>query len=178
MAQMTKGEREELAKLIRAQANVAKKMAEQRAAELLADGEEQLAKTYRVDDEAWADLTAAAQAGVRRADKELAKVCEARGIPPEFRPRLTVGWYDRGENAMKGRRDELRRVLKSKVDAMQATAMVQIETRMVEGLTLLAQDALESSAARAFLAGMPQVQQLMPKIDIKGLPEPAKLTAC
>ena len=55
--------------------------------------------------------------------------------------------------------------------------MVQIETRMVEGLTLLAQDALESSAARAFLAGMPQVQQLMPKIDIKGLPEPAKLTA-
>jgi Tfp pilus assembly protein PilX len=177
MPQMTKGEREELSKLIRAQANIAKKMAEQRAAELLADGEEQLAKKYRVDDEAWSDLTAAANAAVRKADGQLAKRCEEMHIPPEFRPKLYVNWSQRGENALADRRAELRRVLKTKVEAVTSAAMVQIEMRMVEGLTMLAQDGLESSAAQAFLAGMPTVQELMPKLDVEALPESRKSAA-
>lgn len=174
MPKMTKGERDELAKLLRAHANVAKKMADQRAAELLADGEKQLAAIYRVDADAWSDLTATAQAAVRKADAQLAKRCEEMGIPPEFRPSLSVSWYGRGENALAERRGERRRVLKAQVESMSAAALVQIEARMVEGLTLLAQDALESTAARAFLDGMPQLHELMPKLDVKTLPKAPK----
>jgi hypothetical protein len=61
----------------------------------------------------------------------------------QFRPRLHISWSGRGENGCKERRAELRRVLQSKVEEMQKTAVVKIEARKVDGLTLLAQDALE-----------------------------------
>ena len=151
-------------------------MAEQRAAELLADGEEQIATIYKVDDQVWRDLTAAATAAIRKADGELAKRCREMGIPEGFRPQLSVGWYGRGESANRERRQELCRVLKTRVEAMQAKAVSQIEMAKVEGLTLLARDGLESEAAQAFLAAMPTPAMLMPAInaeEIKLLAKPA-----
>jgi hypothetical protein len=42
--------------------------------------------------------------------------------------------------------------------------VVQIEAKILEGLTLLAAD------ARAFLADMPSLEALMPAIDVGALP--------
>ena len=143
----------------------AKPWPKQRAADLLADGEEQIARIYKVDDEAWRDLTAAATAAVRKADAQIAARCREMGIREEFRPGLSVNWYGRGENAVKERRQELQRVLKTRVEAIKAKAISQIELAKVEGLTLLTKDGLESEAAQAFLAAMPTPAMLMPAID-------------
>jgi hypothetical protein len=172
MPTMTKSEREELAKVLRERRRLGTKMVEQQKAKLRADAEEQLAEIYRSDDAAWRDLTMAAEGYIRKADRELAKRCEELGIRPEFRPRLSLSWYGRGENASKERRAELRKVMETRLDEMAKAATVQIESKILEGLTLLAADGLESSAAQAFLAGMPSVDALMPSIDVTALPLP------
>jgi hypothetical protein len=115
---ISKADREELAKILTARERVAKSVVEQRAAELLADVEQQLATRYTISDEAWHDLTAAAKAAVKAADSEIAERCRTLGIPEQFRPGLSLGWYDRGENADKERRVELRLVAKTRIDAL------------------------------------------------------------
>jgi hypothetical protein len=166
---INKGEREELAKILTARERVAKSVVEQRAAELLADVEQQLAARYTISDDAWHDLTAAAKAAVQAADAEIARRCQSLGIPETFRPSLDLSWYSRGENADKKRRDELRRVAKTRIDALAKKALVVIQTRSLDGRTLLAAGALESDEARAFLASMPTVEALMPVIDVSAL---------
>jgi hypothetical protein len=166
---MTKAERDELGKILKARARVANRVVEQQTAKLQADVEQQLATRYKIDDAAWADLTLAATEAVEQADAQLAKRCRALGIPEEFRPGLTVSWYGRGENADAKRRAELRRVAYSRIDALAEQARVAIETAALDGLTLLAAGALESAEARAFLAAMPTVEALMPALDVSTL---------
>jgi hypothetical protein len=169
MAEMTRTDREELRKVLRAQQKLATEMVDQHAAKLRADGEEQLAKTFSFDDEAFRDLTTAAEAHIRKADKDLAARCTEMGVRPEFRPQLSVSWYSRGENASKERRTELRRVMNTRIDELARAAKVKINARILEGLSLLAADALESSAAKEFLASLPSVEALMPPIDVQAL---------
>ena len=71
MPTMTAREREELAKLLRAQARVAKIEARERAAQLLAECEAQLAKEYHIDDPIWKELTHDAQETIHKLEKEL-----------------------------------------------------------------------------------------------------------
>jgi hypothetical protein len=54
---MTNKEREDLRKLIQARGKAAKARVESYAAVLLADAEEKLAKEFKFNDEAWAELT-------------------------------------------------------------------------------------------------------------------------
>jgi hypothetical protein len=107
--------------------------------------------------------------GCEDADAEIGKRCRSLGIPEEFRPRLSLGWYDRGENASKARRAELRKVAQTRIAAMAAAARVELETKALDGLTLLAAGSLESAEARAFLAEMPSVELLMPAFDVSVL---------
>lgn len=167
---MAKGEREELAKLLRAQARVAKTMAKEREAQLIADAEAQLAKQYRIDDPIWEDLTSEAEAEMGRFQKELEQRIEAVGIPKEFAPRLSLHWYSRGENGMRERRAEHRSVIRTRLAAMGKEACSAIERRTLEGLTLLAMDGLASNAAKAFLATMPKIDTLMPPVDLTAIP--------
>ncbi len=46
---------------------------------------------------------------------------------------------------------------------------VTIETKALDGLTLLAQTALESAEAQAFLSSTPTVEALMPALDVSAL---------
>lgn len=166
---MTKSERDELAKILKARARLANRVVEQRAAELLANAERQLAAEYKITDNAWRELTTTAQQAVREADAEIARRCRVLGIPEEFRPGLALSWYRRGENADKDRRAELRRVALTRIDAMAKSARVTIETTALDGLTQLAAGALESAEARKFLASMPTVEVLMPALDVSTL---------
>jgi hypothetical protein len=166
---ISKAEREELRAVLKGRARLVKKIIEQRGAQLLADAEQKLAAEYKIDAEAWKDLTAGAHAAVKQADAELARRCRALGIPAEFRPSLNLSWYGRGENALNARRVELRRVAVTRINAMAKEAEVQMETKALDGLELLARSALESAEAQQFLASMPTVEALMPALDVAQL---------
>jgi hypothetical protein len=166
---ITKVEREELRGILKGRSRLAGKVIEQRAAELLADIEKQLATKYKIDDAAWRDLAAVANGVVEKADAEVAQRCRALGIPEEFRPSLSLFWYDRGGNADKKRRDELRRMAVTRINAMAKQAQVEIQSKALDGQELLARSALESAAAQQFLALMPSVKSLMPALDVSSL---------
>ncbi len=166
---ISKGEREELRGILNGRRRLAKKVIEQRAAELLADAEQQLATRYKIDAAAWRDLSAAAEDAVKKADAELAHRCRTLGIPAEFRPELSLWWSSRGENGDIKRRAELRKVAVTRIKEMAKQAEVQMETRALDGLELLARSALESAEAQQFLASMPNVEALMPAIDVSAL---------
>jgi len=178
---MTAKERDELRKLLNARARVAKQMVAQRAAELRADFEEQLAARYDFGHAAWADLTTEAARVVKEADLALAERCRLLGIPENFRPRLTVSWWQRGENANKERQVELRRVATTRLEALCQAARLAIDKRTLEGQTLLTHAGLTSEAAREFLNALPTPVALMPALDLaeldsayptKAIPEP------
>jgi hypothetical protein len=166
---MTKAEREELTRLIKARMKLGKQMADQRGAKLLADAEAQLAQQFKINDPIWSDLTALAVQAVKDADAEIARRCEDLGIPAEFRPKLSVDWYSRGENMAKERRAELRRVAERRIEALIEQAKTAIEQHGLEGLTQLVSGALETAEAQAFLAALPTVETLMPKLDVAKL---------
>lgn len=166
---MTKGEREELRRLVNERARLAKARVEQRQAELLADVEAKLAAKYDFDDEVWADVTAAARQAVKQADDFIAQKCRELGIPEEFRPGITIGWYKRGENAVSLRRGELRKVAQTQIAAAGKKAKNTIDTAALERREALALGALESAEAKAFIESMPTVEALMPPLDVREL---------
>ena len=147
-------------------------LAERPLAEMLADAEEQLAKVYPASDSAWKALADAAQAYVDEADRELARICTEQRIREEFRPSLSVSWFGRGENALQGRRAELCKVAKSRAEAVAKKALARIERHSAEALVLIAKDGMETEEARAFLDAMPEIEALMPPIDVAALPKP------
>src|SRR5262245_2130391 len=115
---MSRAERTELAQIVRINARVAKDAISARAADLLADFEQQLATRYRIDDPFWQDATAEAQAAVRAADEHIVRLFHEGGKPEAFRPGISLSWWDRGENAMAARRAELRKLATTRLDAM------------------------------------------------------------
>lgn len=163
MSDMTKSERDDLARLVRRREKLAKADADTLAAERRADFEHQMASIYRpAEDEVWRELHAATVAFVAEADERIKERCRELGIPDEFRPAIDAHWYTRGENAAKSRRAELRAVAESRINADARTAKAEIERRSVEVQTELVAGGLESDEARGFLASMPPAAELMP----------------
>ena len=110
-APMSKGEREDLQRLVRQREKVLKSAAKQRSTEMLAEFENHLAARYQFDqDETWAEAERLARAEVERSNARIAARCAELGIPKDFAPSLDFHWYGRGENASKVRRQELRKV--------------------------------------------------------------------
>jgi hypothetical protein len=169
MRLVSKAEREELSKVIRLRAKVAKNAIHQRQAELLADAEEKLSAKYKMNDPAWAEITRAAELAVAQADEQVAQICRERGIPEDFRPQLGILWYGRGENAYKERRDELRRLARAQVERLGVTCKAAIEAKEAELLTAVIAGGLESDEARAFLGSIPSPDHLMPPVIIEEL---------
>ena len=160
---MTKGDRDNLAKLIRARERVAKTAATQRSAELLAEFEKQVNSDYRIGgDQVWSQLVADANRACKEADEQLAARCAELQIPDRFRPRITASWHSRGENAVKERVAELRRMAKTRLDVIEKVARTEIERHSVELQSRLIVGALQSNEAVEFLAAMPTIEALMP----------------
>lgn len=166
---MTRTERDDLAKVARLRAKVARTAVAQREAELLADVEAQLAAEYDFADETWAEITKGAAEAVADADQQVAALCRARGIPEDFRPSLSVTWYGRGRNAVAGRRVELRKVAQTRIAAAAKGAKAAIEASEAEVLTELLAGGLTSDAARAFLESIPSAKALMPPMHVREL---------
>ena len=171
MTTMTKGERDDLQRLIRQREKVQKSAAKLRSRQLLADFENQIAAEYSFDDDAvWAAAKKAAQAEVAKAQKRVADQCQELGIPERFAPSLGLSWSHRGyDNAVEKRRSELRRVAESQVAALAQEAVVQIEQASVDAQTEIAIAGLTSETARDFVERLPTVESLMPALDYAAL---------
>ena len=79
-----------------------------------------------------------------KADERIAAICRENGIPEEFRPQLSIGWWKRGENASRQRRDELRKLAQARIDAEAKAAVSAIELASADVLTELIAGGLES----------------------------------
>lgn len=164
---MTKQERAELTSLIRKREKVLKLHAAERSAAMLAEFENQIVQAYSYDqDEVWKRLAEEARAAVEGARAEIAKRCEALGIAREFAPDMSVHWHGRGQNAVKERRDELRRAAKSRIDALEREAITNIEKMSLEAQTQVIASGLVSDDAQKFLKELPDMALLMPPIDL------------
>ena len=168
---MNRGEREDLQRLVRQREKVQKSAAKARSAELLADFESQMAASYSFDDDAvWEAAAKAAESEVVKAQARVAARCEELGIPKNFAPALKLVWSHRGyDNAVEKRRTELRKVAQAELSALEQRAVLQIETASVAAQTEIAIAGLTTDGARAFVASLPTVEQLMPALSYREL---------
>jgi len=164
---MTKGEREELGRLIRQREKVLKSVASQRSAELIADFENQMGQIFSFDqDEIWAQATKAAEAEVAKAQRAVAARCRELGIPDRFVPSLRLLWSARGyDSAGEKRRIELRAWRRRTSKLSKRKAITQIELSCLEAQTQVVTAGLTSEAARRFLEALPSVEGLMPSLS-------------
>jgi hypothetical protein len=177
MNAMTKGEREDLHRLIRQREKVLKSAAKQRSAELIADFENQMGQEYSFDqDEVWAEAEEAAEREVAKAQARVAAQCRKLGIPDRFAPSLDLRWRARGyDNSIEKRRKELRIMAESRGEAIEQKAIVQIEMSCLAAQEQIALAGLTSDIARQFIERLPAVEALMPSLsfaEIAGEAEP------
>ena len=165
---ITRPEREDLQRLIRQREKVLKSAAKQRSAELLADFENQMGSEYFAeDDPVWNEVTDAAQQVVAKAQQQIATRCRELGIPKRFAPSLNLTWSHRGyDNALQKRRNELRRMAQTQIEAIESKAIVQIEMSCLEAQTALAIAGLTSEAAKQFVEKLPTIEALMPPLSL------------
>jgi hypothetical protein len=167
---MTSAERTTMCVILRRREKLQKAAVANRAAELRADAERQLAAQFSYDDDAtWKKAHAAADAAVREAQLAVAARCEELGIPRQFAPKLSLEWWNRGENASKERRAELRNLAAARIEAMQRDAILQIETRSVELQEQVMAGGFTTDAAHNFLNALPTPDALMPPVDVRQL---------
>jgi hypothetical protein len=167
---MTKGERDDLCRLIKQREKVAKTAAEQRSAAMLADFEQQISALHTFNtNEVWKAAVDAAVAAAKTANDAVIAEADRLGIPKEFQPRLSFQWARRGENEYGERRSELRRLAKAEIDALEKIARVQIETQSVAAQTEVIANGLSSEAAIEFLNRLPAVESMMPALDVTAI---------
>lgn len=165
---MSRADRDTLVKIARQRERVAKSEAKERAARLLADFEQQLDRRYKFDENPiWEEAAKAAIAVVAEANAKIAAECERLGIPAQFAPGLSIGWYARGRNAVKEERTEMRRLAQREIDAIEKAARTAIERQSVETQEKIMIGGLTSADARAFLEQMPTAEALMPAIAME-----------
>jgi hypothetical protein len=174
---MTKGEREDLQRLVRQREKVLKAAARQRSAELLADFENQMGQQYAFDqDEIWEQAAKAAEREVQKAQKLVAARCRELGIPDRFAPSLELEWHHRGyDNSVAKRRAELRTMAKSRIEAVERKATTDIEVNCLAAQEQIALAGLTTTAARLFIEKLPNIETLMPALsfaEIAGEAEP------
>ena len=164
---MTRAEREELAKVVRMRARVAKADVDAHKAKLLADFEEQVATEYDMHDERWAKYVREGEAAVAVANEAIRRAFDESGIPDSFAPSASVGWSPRGgEWIRRDRRNELRNVAAKRLDAQAKAARVEVDRAAVGLLSELAAAALTTEQARAWLERLPSTERLMPRLRL------------
>jgi hypothetical protein len=166
---ISKGERDELAKIVRLQMNVANSGVAQRERDLLAETEDALANHFELYDEAWKESRLVADAAIAALNARVNEICDERGIAKRFRPSASVWWMGRGENTFKERRAELRKVAQTRIAADAQRAKAGIEARGAVVLTELFAGGIESGEGKRFLESIPTPAELMLSLSIADL---------
>ena len=167
--EMTKTEREALAKLIRQRERLAKTSASERSATLLADFEQQADRMYSFDeDSVWKEAVLAANAAVAEAKLTIAARCRELGIPQPFAPTLSVMWHQQ-RASVGAERAKMRQVARRRIEQIEANARTAIERASVAAQEQLLVGSLTTDAAKLFAEMLPTMEELMPKLDISQL---------
>jgi hypothetical protein len=170
---MTKGEREELKRLARERARVAKHDAQRRSADLKAMFEHQIADAFSYNsDETWSQAVLIAREECAKAQEMVAERCDALGIPSGMHPLVQFDWQSRGPSAVAGQQQNLRRVAHQRIAAQERGAIAEIDRAALEIQTNLVRAGLTSETAIEFLSAMPSVNDLMPPVNMDELEQP------
>jgi hypothetical protein len=167
---MTKADRDQLTRLVRARARQAKAEADRREAVLLAEIEQEITAEYEARDAMWAEAVTIAEEACRKANEQIVAACADLGIPAQHAPGLGMGFLRRGPSFTdKERRAELRKLAQARLAALTKTAKTEIEAKALDVETELIARGLESSEARSFAEAMPTPEQLMPALTLDDL---------
>jgi hypothetical protein len=102
----------------------------------------------------------------KAAQEKVRERCRELGIPDRFAPRISSpGWNSCGEQAVKERRNELRQLARTQIDAMIKSGKRKVEEISLDVQTRIIASGL-SSEAKAFLESMPSPEQLMPRLNL------------
>jgi hypothetical protein len=167
---MTRAEREQLAKLARQRARLAKSEAVEREKILLAEVHDQMSAEFSAQDDLWAAAVTIAEEAAAKANDLIRAQCLDLGIEARYAPRLQLSWVSRSAEFIDdGRRAELRKLAATRLAALTQAAKTQIDRECLRTETELVRDGLDSAAAVAFLDRMPTAEQLMPAIGLDDL---------
>lgn len=163
MTGMTKGERAELRSVVRQQFKVLRGEVEQRRKELAAEAAEQVRRRYAATDKQIDDLNWKIEQIIDQANKDIRAAVKAvqsgsdggqwRWSGAVHAPRVTHEREDRYA---------LHAAFGTGIDAQAKAAILTLERQEADLLRQLALGALESEEARAFLASIPSVGELVP----------------
>lgn len=163
MSEMTQAERRELRSVVKQQFKVLRAEVEQRRRELAAEAAEQVRRRYATADKEVDDLNWKIEQIVDQANKDIrdavkAVQADSRGgqwawSGPLRSPRVNHEREDRFA---------LNTALGTGIDAQAKSALLTLERQEADLLRQLALGALESEEARAFLASIPSVGELVP----------------
>lgn len=180
---ITKTERQELRGVVRQQFKVLRHEVERRQSELIAEMEGRLVERYSDVDEARQALMWKAHEVCEAASREITDLFRESGVRHggEFEARMGRGVNDVPEDVSpevtierpikvgmehihwaKTDRVQLRRALVAGIESHIAAAKMSLERQEADLLRTLAVGAIESEEARAFLAGIPTVGELVP----------------
>ncbi len=168
MSQMTKTERAELKQVVKSQFRVLREEIEQRELEVIADMENQVNEKYRDEDEAYGRATVVAQELLVEMNQKVNDTF--REI---FGDAFVEGQYvsiilpNRQQSTIK--RSHLVRAGRAQVAAQAKGAVVRLKREEADLLKELAVGALESDAAKEFLASIPAVGELVPRARLAEL---------
>lgn len=167
---MTKTEREELKRLARERARVAKHDAQRRSADLKAMVEVQIAEAYSYNrNETWNEVVKVTREIVARAQTEVGEACEKIGVPAGMQPILQFEWQSRGPYQVAGQQQNLRRLAHKRIEAQERAAIAEIDRAALDIQTNLVRAGLTSDSAIEFLSSMPSVSDLMPAVTLDEL---------
>jgi hypothetical protein len=167
---MTAAERKALLYLVNEQQKALKEAARLRRAEMLAEFERQLAREYAWDDdETWAEIVKFQGEQLAEANQKIRERSRKLGIPDQFRPVLSMGWHSRGENVSDRRRKELIRVAQAQAAVVEQAAITEIERYGVDLKMKILTSVMTSPEARNLLAQLPEMQRLMPALEVKAI---------
>lgn len=159
---ISKGERDELRRIVRGDFKALGMELHAREAEILADIEQRVAQRFQPDETALADAEAKMGEIVGRANREMAAVVDDL--------RQHVDGYDITVDRMyipliaatPSKRHEMRRALIAELTAEVVKAKTVMARQENDLLRKLSADALTSSGAHEFLASIPTVAALVP----------------
>lgn len=166
---ITPGERRELRAVVRQRIKVLRADVKQRRAEMIAEAEVRLVERYRDNDKAANDVSWRINQILSQAFKDIQDVVEqanATNADLALRYRApSMGQLQQTGND----KPQLHRALMTGIDAQVESAQLALDRQEADLLQTLAMGSLESTAARAFLAGIPSAADLVPSARLREL---------
>ena len=159
---ITKGERDELRRIVRGDFKALSEEIKVRRAEMIAEIEKRVAARFMANEETIAETEARIDGIVQTANTQIVGVlreCQEKcdGYEIRYSPLAKPALHFARE-----KRDEMRRAMLADLDARVAEAFAKSHRQEIDLLKKLSIGALESDAAQAFLSEIPAVAELVP----------------